>query len=304
MAITPTRPALPRLSLPRIREQRKSLTRTMLCFEKVRLTADAYWKFVAAVQFVLPSGINQSVVHESVKSLLGKTLSSEMAVATAARLAGNLTLLRDGKPVSEWRRQHTPEWCLVRIVDVTTLKGRRGYVNQMTFASITGTIVPHSITQRWSFKKTNYLATARDASDYGFGFGRSYINQRGEQRGRCLFSHAKQFHGLHCFLLIDPERSQTEPFASEVAHSAMTTAYNRELIHQRDRRESPCIKGLPRNVECFACICGEDRCKLATHVSTYVSITCSRCQSKSFTDPGAVPGMDVCLDCYSKGISE
>lgn len=262
-----------------------------------KLVAGEYQAFVDKLHAQLPFPILRQTVHDSIKSLLKKELTEARLVATAWRMAANLSRLSEQQPVPEWNGQQFFEWVPMQVCGVQQVRqyGKLAYL--FTFQSLGGTIVPLRMTQTWSPKKTSYLAVYRNVQGNGFGFGRSRINGRGEQQGRGLYRNVQQFYGLRCFLLLDPKRSQKEPFAIEIGHTGATMAHNKQLITERDRKQTPCRQGLVHQPECYACPYGLDRCALATHEATYRQGTCPRCAQFGFFDPLETEHPELCLAC-------
>lgn len=290
-------PPLPSVSVKAIVAKRNELVSKLAHFIGQQLIADKYHEFVDRLHYELPKGILRTVVHDSVKSLLKKELTKDLLVATCWRLAANIEQLRSVKPVPPWTRQRVFEWIPVQICGVETHRKGKNLTNLFTFQSLGGSLVPKTLAQSWSLNKTNYMARYRNEKNLGFGFGRSHVNKRGEQKGRGLFLDVRQFYGLRCFLLLDPNRSQTDPFAVEVGHTHATMEYNKQLIAARDRQQNPCIKGISDSLECFLCPYGVDRCVLATHAVTYKRQTCPRCSQTGFIDPTEFDYPGTCVNC-------
>ena len=278
-------------------KRRTKLISSLNEFLSQRLEGDTFFVFVDRVQAALPDGISRNTIHHSVKYLLKKDLTPALLSEMSWRLAGNVNQLVGNKPVPQWTRQRNFEWIPAQVCEIQTVRKYKQLMHELVFQSLAGTIVPRKLCQSWSLKKTNYLATYRNDKGLGFGFGRSRINNRGEQTGQALFYDIRQFYGLRCFLLLDPQRSCPDPFAIEVGHTHATMAYNKQLIVARDRSRSPCLKGLPDTAECYHCPCGTDRCVLATHSRTYVPGLCPRCQIQGFVDPAELEYHNMCLNC-------
>jgi hypothetical protein len=262
-----------------------------------KLEGDVFFVFVDRVQDALPEGISRITVHNSVKHLLKKQLTPAQLMEMSWRLAGNINQLVGNHPVPQWTRQRNFEWIPAQVCEVQTVKKHKQLMHELVFQSLAGTIVPRKLTQSWSMKKTSYLATYRNDKRLGFGFGRSHINNRGEQTGHSLFYDVRQFYGMRCFLLLDPQRSHPEPFAIEVGHTHSTMTYNKQLIVARDRNRTACIKGLPDSQECYHCPLGTDKCVLATHLLTYTQGVCPRCKAQSFFDPAEIEHLNMCINC-------
>jgi hypothetical protein len=294
---TEEHPPLPEMSIKRVLTSRDKLVGTLSPFISTTLHGPSFISFVDQLHESMPDNILKTTVYNSVKSLLGKKMTRKLLVDTCWRMAGNLPALARHRPVTQWLHQAFFEWVPAHICDVRTIKQSKQFVNIFTFQSLAGTVVPKKLTQTWSLKKTQYLATYRNEKGLGFGFNRSRINGRGEQRSQGLFLDVRQFYGLQCFLLLDPKRSQQDPFVIEIGHSHATMAHNRQLIMGRDRSQTPCLKGFPETYECFRCPFGTDQCVMATHLLTYKKCKCKQCKQLSFIDPLEIDHVGFCITC-------
>tara|TARA_R110002051_G_scaffold61354_3_gene112512 strand:+ start:28585 stop:29517 length:933 start_codon:yes stop_codon:yes gene_type:complete len=297
------RPPLPVISVERVLKRRDKLAESLTQFLGRRLVGPSFHAFVDGLHAGLPAGSNvlRTTLLNSVTDVLKRELSSELLINTCWRIAGNMEKLKDQESAGVWWHQKEFEWVPVRIVEAQTEKKSRGGLHNMfVFQALAGTAASMKFAQGWSLRKTRYLATFKDQKGNGFGFGRSRVNARGEQKGRLLLHDTRQFYGLRCFLLIDPNESKREPVSVEVGHSSATTAFNRDLLSQRDREESPCIKNLGQ-FECYHCPYGEDNCNLATHPVTYEVGQCDKCGKRAFFDIADIEYENVCITCaYEK----
>jgi len=277
--------------------KRDQLSSDLTEFLGRKLVAGTFHAFVDKLHKSLPQPILRSTVQASVLDLLKKELTTRQLVETCWRLAGNLETLRDQEPARVWQRQTRFEWVPVQIMEARALKREGRFYNRFVFQSQAGSIVPRRMVQHWSTRKTRYLTSLRNASGYGFGFGKHRRNSRGEQMGRMLYLDVRQMYRLRCWLLLDPHRSGDEPVAFEIGHTGSTMSFNRELIRGRDRYESRCLKGYPTAPECHACIYGTDHCPLGTHRKTYTKGTCPMCKKEAYFDPLEEDNPELCLQC-------
>ncbi len=297
MSTMENHPPLPGLSIKRILAHRDKLVSKLVSFVGGKLEGDLFHSFVDSLHEALPEDILKSTVHNSIKNLLTEELTQALLLETCWRMAGNIPTLMRHRPVTQWLFQSDFEWIPASVSDVFTSKQHKQLVNTFTFQSLAGTLVPRKLMQTWSLKKTHYLATYRNEKGLGFGFCRSRINSRGEQRSQNLLSNVHQFYGLQCFLLLDPKRSQQDPFIVEIGHSYATVLHNRKLIAARDRQQTPCLKGFPATHECFCCPYGIDRCELATHNLTYIRSKCKCCEKLSFLNVEETDYLGFCTVC-------
>lgn len=292
----PEYPPLPQIAIKNVIDLRDKLVIKLNFLVGKLMTGEDFHTFVDELHRHLPADILRSTVQDSVKDLLKINLTRSLLFETCWRLAGNVPKLLNQKPAVPWIRQDEFEWIPAQVCEIQTTKKLNKFVHELTFQSLAGSLVPRKLMQYWSLKKTYYLSTYRNEKNLGFGFNPSKINARGEQKNNNLFMDIRQFYGLRCFLLIDPKRSQVDPFVTTIGHSYSTSSYNRKLISLRDRAQTPCIKNL-NDVECHHCPYGADRCQLATHPKTYKLGDCGRCQKNSFFDPAEEEHKDLCINC-------
>ncbi len=292
--LTPDKPSI---SVKMIIKRRDNIVKGLTQYLGHKLIAEKFQSFVDSLHQQLPDGILRNTVLESVRDLLKKELRPEDLITVCWRLAANIDLLQHQVTVGPWRMQTSQEWVAAEIIDTRVIKKLGKFHHEVSFKILSGTPTSEIIMQTWSSKKTHYLAKYRDEKENGFGFGKRRINKRGEEKGRLLFMDIKQFFGLRCLLLIDPKESKDTPIALEVGHSSATTAYNKGLLKQRDRLQTPCVKGLRGDPECFNCPYGKDKCGYATHKTSYQIQLCGRCTKRGFVDNSDLEYPDICITC-------
>lgn len=290
----------PIISVKAIKTRKQKLFTGLSNFIGQVLVDVTFHSFIDRLHALLPANILRNTVVNSNKSLVAKTLTVSLLQDTCWRMAGNIESLLYQKAVPVWMSQAQPEWVAASIIRTRLVKIRNQAATCFTFRILSGTPTTLTLTQTWSNKKSHYLAKFRDEQNHGFGFGTSRTNSRGEQTGRLLFVDTRQFFGLQCLLLIDPELSKDSPVASEVGHTGATMGHNQRLLKGRDRLESDCIKKLPGNPECFCCPIGVDKCIYGTHPQTYTVAVCSLCGQKGFVDSADIEYKGLCIQCARK----
>lgn len=297
---TKLHPPKPIISVKAIKARKQKLVTGLSTFLGQVLTDVTFHAFIDRLHALLPANILRDTVLNSNKSLAAKTLTPSLLQDTCWRMAGNVDSLSYQKAVPVWMSQAQHEWVAAAIIRTRPVKMRSQIATCFTFRILSGTPVTLTLTQTWSNKKSHYLAKFRDEQNHGFGFGTSRVNGRGEQTGRLLFVDTRQFFGLQCLLLIDPELSKDAPVASEIGHTGATMGHNQKLLKGRDRLESDCVKKLPGNPECFCCPIGVDKCIYGTHPLTYTVAICSLCGQKGFVDPADIEYKSLCIQCSRK----
>ena len=288
--------AKPTISVKNIIKRRDTLTKATTSFLGHKLVEGQFEGFVDTLHKELPTGILRQTVQSSVVGLLKKELDSRKLLNTCWRLAANVDTLKMQVPVNDWQFQEKNEWVMAQVTDTRVQKNLSKLEYHISFKVLSGTPASMSLTERWSSKKLHYLARYRDEQNNGFGFGRSRLNGRGEQTGKLLFLDIKQFFGLRCLLLVDAENSKDYLAVSEIGHTNSTMCYNKELLKNRDRQQTPCVKGID-NQECFFCPYGTDKCSFATHEVSYAWQTCNVCQEFGFADPTDDEYANTCITC-------
>lgn len=290
----------PSISVKRIKQRREKLIAALAEFNGQTLNGEVFYDFINKLHNALPCGILRDTVINSNKSLAGKPLTKALLRTTCWRLAANVDRLSDQIAVPNWTSQTFFEWVVAEIIRVRPVLSGRSIANKLTFRILSGTPTSLTLDQTWSNKKINYLARFKDEKNCGFGFGYPKINRRGEQTGKLIFADARQFFGLHCFLLIDPDQSKDSPIATEIGHTTATTSHNQLLLRGRDRQQTECVKRIPGNPECFLCPLGREKCVYATHSLSYILDICSLCQRKGFVDSTDVEYKGLCVSCARK----
>lgn len=304
MNTTEERPEIkkPTIRLGQIIARSNRLYSGLARFDGCKLEQETFYNFAGAVIKLLPQNASVSAVMASLNGLVHKKLDLPFIFNFSWRMGANVDTLCNGDPVLEWEFQKKYEWVASKVVGVTPAKKGHRVLTRFDFLIISGSPVGLKTSQFWSNKKAHYLAVYRDQHNLGFGFGKSKLNKKGEQKGKLLFSNVKQFYGLQCLLLLDPKKSDENPAACEIGHCSATMAHNRDLITKRDRDQSDCLHldKLRNNPDCFYCHYGKDRCRLATHDKTYRKVNCSICGSSAFSDPADLQYGGICIKCANK----
>ena len=286
-------PEIPKLNLEFIVYRQYELLYKLKDFDNTVLTGTHYDSFLETILECLPNSVLKKTLDNNFKYLLGKPIDINKITNLTYLIAGNLEALINSQIIT------TPiitefSWAGAQIIDCSTQKKGNGLSHLIQFKILTGPLASQVMSQYWSFKKTAYLAVYRNDKNLGFGFNKSRINSKGDQRNKLIFNDLRQFYGLRCFVLFDPTRSQEVPYISEIGHKSSTMTYNQKLLRGRDRALTDCVKKIQSNPECYRCPYGVDRCMFATHSSTYLRGSCSVCKKTSFFDP---KDLSMCVDC-------
>lgn len=293
-------PPIPSVSIKNIVEKKHMLFNNLSPFQDKVLSGSTYNDFLETLLEVVPSGVLKTTLDNNFKYLLGSKLELTKINNLSFFIAGNIDVLVN-RNIIVAAKIDSLAWAASQIIDVNTVKRNGSLMHSFQFRILTGPLASQVMTQYWSFKKTAYLAVYRNDHNVGFGFNRSKINSKGEQRNKLIFNDIRQFYGLRCFLLFDPSRSQELPYIAEVGHRPSTMEYNQSLLKARDRSVTDCLKGLSHNPECYRCPYGIDKCQIATHAKTYLKGTCPICNRLSFFDP---QDTKKCVDCVIRELKQ
>lgn len=237
---------------------------------------------VDVVQGLLPSGISRMSLLGSTTYLGNCPFTENELRDYAWRLAGNLSLLRAGKPVVPWVRQVEEEWMPMQIVSCQLKRDRGDRVGaEYTFRVLAGTAVGALVKKFWSRKFCSYAAR-------NIGFT--------SQNKKFPFRDVSELVGLRLYGLFTPELSSESPRFDTIQASSAFLTYNRELIKKRFRVDFQCPKGYQFN--CHQCPIGYDKCSLGTHAQTYERHECQFCNLTAWFD--MKKNSDMCIECYNK----
>lgn len=227
----------------------------------------------------LPKTIVRDAIFETARQLVGVELKPEICFNFSWYIAGNLPLLKSGRPVGPWRVQVADEWAPLQAVQATVERNRFGEIGtSVRFRVLAGTatslIVTKFIGRRFG------VALARR-----IGFSASYE--------KYPFSDAKQLIGLRFLGELSAAKSTlAEPRFEQIACPASMIDYNRGLLKLRLHHE-PCPKGYIH--PCHRCVVGYRDCPAGTHRMSYEKRFCEGCGTDAYFDPDS--SSPLCVTC-------
>jgi hypothetical protein len=268
------------------------------CTEK--LEGNAFTSFVGRVKSQLSPHVTLETVKNSLTVYLGRTLTDQDRTSIAVRLAGNHELLSMQKPVLSWCCPRDYEWVLAEMSQISVVKASKGLVNRVHFYVLSGSAAGYELVSNWSFGRFNREAVLTDAAGNGFGLTYARINRYGEDTGVYTYQDYRQLIGFHCYLLLDPKRSQDFPEFCEIGHSGGTMHRNRRLFKDRQRKNEPCLVDVKIQHDCYVCPLGKDKCPRAIRELSCVIGTCKICGKRALRDPSVKKYRELCLSCRDK----
>jgi hypothetical protein len=241
-----------------------------------RVDASVLDEMLDRMTVLLPDDLPRDLIAQSVQYLLGCVLGDDAWWQLCWRLAGNLHLIRNLKPVPIWNGQLLEEWCPVQIVKVAPYRTKRSNkVGSLVDVEIlAGSPAGLVATSFWSTRFCHVVARL-------VGFS--------SRRGKHAFHHASQLYNMRCYVLIDPARSNDGPGFSKVYENTPGSllSWNKDILRFRDRPPGffECPLGYPKHKQCHTCHIGCDRCVAATHAATFSKERCERCDKVAWHDP-------------------
>jgi hypothetical protein len=233
------------------------------------LSADALEQLLRRLHQCMP-GVRLDTLYESLRHLIGRTLTGEDCLVLAWRLAGNVRLLQTHTPVRPWQAQLADEWVPLQVVGALpgrTMRGKFGHY--FMFRALSGTCCPMTLETFWTEGAASIIA--RNA---GFSAPwRSYPYRR-----------SLQLVGLRLTALIEQLRSTRTPRFFQVQCPASVKRWNREqVLRLRCRAGAECPHGFTHS--CDVCAVGYAECPAGCHRDTYVQQQCDGCGQIQYFDP-------------------
>lgn len=277
---------LPKFILSVIEKRRERLRVVFreVCGQPVTLTS-----FNRLVRRLQPrTGASRDTLTESLRHIIGQTLTDGDVLKLAWRLAANTDRLLAGEPVRQWTTQHADEWVPLQVTEVRPAKNRRGLSGyQLTCRVLAGTPCPMLLRVFWKPGLAGAISRR-----VGFTWS----------SGLYPYHRATEFTGLRFLGKIEAERSQREPQFFEVACPPSLISWNRKnVLTYRARQPGPL--GCPQQFrhDCHRCAIGYLACPGGTHAHTFEVGECGTCGNKDAmfdTDLSS----EVCRDCAVRAI--
>jgi len=231
---------------------------------------------------LFPKSVRDEFLRESVKYLLGKTLSPEFCKEFAWRLAGNLPHLRRGAVVGPWMAPGAAEWVPLQITAAWPAPRRHDKPHtRLGLRVLAGGPAGMYFTKHLSNGQLSLAARH-------FGFSRS--------SGQFPYREPSELVLLRFYALLDPMRTKgLEPNFKEMDCPTGCLKHNRLILNRRFRVD-PCPHRYAHR--CSQCPVGYNNCHGATHREDFAVRFCTGCGKDAYFDPET--GADVCVECWAK----
>lgn len=242
---------------------------------------------VDEIREIMPESVPRIAINETTRQLLGQRLDEAAWKDFCWRLAGNITTLKQGRPVEPWRAPGLREWVPLQILRIDP---SRSFNNDqqfdLTFRALAGTPAAMQLKKVFS---SRWLGTLSGFLGFSNRYGdRPYISPY-------------QLASLRFFALFDPELVKfDQPNFFEVRCGGQCEEHNRKILGLRYRLQGEVC---PQNFlhTCHQCAVGYLTCPAGTHKDDYFSAVCQQCKQNAWFDPGS--SKDMCIDCWRTKIT-
>jgi hypothetical protein len=293
--------ALPSYNLEAIQKLRRRLLEALtLEFAGCTFTGQAFDNLLSVLCEKLPD-VRYAVLRESTRHLVGVIATDALLNSLAWRLAGNIRILRAGRPVQPWLRQTSPEWVPFQIVAV-----RRNRINlwvkgtnverwggDVCLRILAGSPAGMELDRFWT---NAYVYTLRQ--EFGFDrFDRQRFTHVVAKKPSYPFSDITELTRLRAYATVMPCDGSAGLVLDRIRSSGTTKAWNKRLLKMRSRIDFPCPLSYPLElVPCHKCEKGYDQCPAGCHPVSYTARVCPECQQESWFEPLA----ELCIRCSRK----
>jgi len=249
----------------------------------LRYSHDTRDVVLAMLMQLLPRGIDEDALKESLSFYYGQELTSKVLNSIVWRLLGNIAELKAGRPVSPWTGQRVNEWVPVQFMGAHRWFTRRGEQAAIFDCLVlAGTPCGQRIEKTWTRKFCSVLARR-------LGFSAPFRDKP--------FKDCMEFVNLRCSALIDVTLSGSKPDFEQVSSNGTELTWNRHWLRLRSHAINPCPKGYEPDHPCYSCHVGMDQCDRAVHDCTYFPRHCTECDEVGWFDPAA-KHQGMCVECY------
>lgn len=255
---------IPAFDLGRVRQWRKKIIQRLASHYDTMVDEDRFDEFVGALQSLLKldDDDQQLALRQSMLEFVGREFTLRTGERLATKLAGGLSLLRNGKAVTGTLDK--PDWFPVMITDLRFWRVIKGKTRlTMTVMVMAGNMSGRVLTKSITYK----LAVWMLANELAWS----------KKDMRPLHS---EMVGMWFMGFVEPRDDGTLDI-SEFKCLGQHKRYNKRLRKMRSRK---CVRHY--NQRCHTCPVGYSECMLGTHHYTWLIKPCPMCgREKAAFDP-------------------
>lgn len=231
----------------------------------------------------------RTVIQLSLLEWLGRTLSRKDARTLAWRMAANKDRIRRGEAINSTSVYRYRGPCVIRVIEANagrhaTRAGKVRSGARVLLELQTGPGAGMRVVKFWSNNLCSRIA-----------------RNEGLWPRKLPLPNVMLLYGAYFVTTIEPHPSGEERIViGQVLIKSPMVARNRKLRNMRFRRKFECpigrrtFEGLP----CYRCPVGADRCRAATHASTYIAKPCLRCHRYAYH---VTQSSVDCINCSTRG---
>jgi hypothetical protein len=272
-------PPLPGYDLARVRATREKIVAASSIHVGTVLLGEYHEDWLLLVHSAIPD-VPLPALRLSTRSLLDRLLTDATLSEFAWRVAGNIRVLKAGRPVTAWGMQLAPEWMPLAVAAAQPGRNHKDESGHwITFRILAGSACPLEVRRFWTRPASRFVSA------------RVGFNARA---GR-PFAGAEHFTGMLLYGLFEPRLSDDRPGFHQVRVTARMAQHNVALI--AGRAQKPCPTRGYRHA-CGACTIGYDRCVYALHPRTFTTGPCASCGDRAALIDPEHP--ERCVDCAGR----
>lgn len=272
---------IPAFDLGRIRQWRKKIILKLTPFYDLVLDKAQLDRLVTTLKTRLKLNneyIDQEgALRESLLDFVGQEVTNRVGDQIAMKVAGGLSLIREGKPVTGLMEE--PGWYPVMITDMRFGRVIRNKTRiNMTVMVTAGTMAGREILKSVSYKLVAWML----ANELAWSMN-DMRPLHGEMVGMWFMA----------YILMGDRGLDIDEMKCLDQHKR----YNKKL---KKMRASACIRHY--NQRCHTCPVGYTECMLGTHRYTWLVKPCKQCNRKHAAFDPEHKGAKACISCQTKDV--
>jgi hypothetical protein len=271
---------VPAFDLGRVRQWRKKITLRFTSFYGMIIDEPQMQRLVGTMCSVLKLKTDEQEIalRRSLLEFVGQEMTGRVGDQIATKLAGGLSLIRDGEPVTGILKEEG--WYPVMVTDMRFARVLNGKTRlNMTVMVTAGSMSGREILTMVSYKLVMWMM----ANELAWSM-RDMRPLHSELVGMWFLGYIKQ--GKDGKLAI-----------GEIKCLDQHKRYNKKL---RKQRAGPCIRHY--NQRCHTCPIGYSECMLGTHRYTWIVKKCQMCQRPHAAFDPEQKNAKACISCQTRDV--